>query len=58
MIKKEYIGKKVSARVPNGCLMTEVIEQNPKKYKLYKLMGLDIFEEKKKKVDGSNKGSK
>ena len=57
MIKKKYIGKTFSKRVPNGCLITQVIEDNPKKYELYKLMGLDIFENKKK-VSDTKEGNK
>ncbi len=55
MIKKEFIGSKMTARAKNGCLITVVIEDDKSKYKLYKNLGLDVFVDKKK--NGSGEGN-
>lgn len=51
MVKKEFIGLTKTLRAPNGCIITLTIENDKSKFKLYKLLGLDIFEEKKSKED-------
>lgn len=56
MIKKECIGQVVTAKADNGSNIRLVISDDKKNYKLYKSLGLDIFEDKKK--DGSTKGNK
>jgi len=57
MIKKEYIGQAMTVRALNGTLHKIVVTEDPKHYKFYKLLGLDIFEEKKK-INDSEKINK
>lgn len=44
-IREDQIGRTISTHANNGSHFNVVIEDKPEKFKLYKALGLDVFED-------------
>lgn len=53
-IKDECIGQSFRGTAPNGVVISGVIEDNSAEFETYKILGLDVFEDKAKAESKAN----